>query len=199
MGFANSSNEAQPNSARLTSTSQTIHMKIGSNQRRTLAIALLTTASALSLATAATLSVGDIVSDSGGTQWRYVGAWKVADGPSWTDNPQVYSGQEAAALLFGGNPGDYAISISETLVTHTAYMSAYGIADGWEQPESYSFDQDEDGYLQPGGAGSAYSAYVSDNAFNHENLAFRAVPEPSSTLLLGVSLLAGAAVRRRKA
>jgi hypothetical protein len=34
--------------------------------------------------------------------YTYVGSWIVGEGPVWYSNPQVYSGQSAAAFLFGG-------------------------------------------------------------------------------------------------
>ena len=44
-----------------------------------------------------------------------IGSYRVSDGPSWGTNPPVYSGREAAVLLFGGtygnNPANYSISI----------------------------------------------------------------------------------------
>ncbi len=44
----------------------------------------------------------------------FVGAWQVDQGPTWfgspPDGPLAYTGQEAAALLFGGNASDYSIS-----------------------------------------------------------------------------------------
>ena len=44
----------------------------------------------------------------------YVGSWRVSDGPSWSgtppNGPLAYTGQEAAALLFGGSASDYRIS-----------------------------------------------------------------------------------------
>ena len=46
----------------------------------------------------------------------FVGSWDVydANAPDWfgyePDGPLAYTAQEAAALLFGGNPGDYSIS-----------------------------------------------------------------------------------------
>ncbi len=39
--------------------------------------------------------------------YEFVGSWHVGDGPQWSATDPltpVYSGQEAAAFLFGGNP-----------------------------------------------------------------------------------------------
>ncbi len=56
----------------------------------------------------------------------FVGSYAVYDGPVWSTNPPVYSAQEAAALLFGGTPSDYAISIDPSLdpstITHSGWL-----------------------------------------------------------------------------
>jgi len=52
----------------------------------------------------------------------YVGSWDVSSGPSWSGSPPngplAYTGQEAAALLFGGNASDYQISTIDNLVAN---------------------------------------------------------------------------------
>ncbi|MFZ6691546.1 hypothetical protein [Undibacterium sp. SXout20W] len=37
----------------------------------------------------------------------YLGSWQVDQGLWWSNTPQEYSGQQAAALLFGATTGDY--------------------------------------------------------------------------------------------
>ncbi|MGL4550445.1 MAG: PEP-CTERM sorting domain-containing protein [Gemmataceae bacterium] len=144
----------------------------------------------------------------------YVGSWQLDQGPAWPTNPAVYSGQEAAALLFGGSPTDYAISIVSSdpnTVSHTAWYDGWGIHDGTLATnvfaENFHFDLGNPGYNDPGGVGSAYSAYVRDGLFGsrYTNFAFRiestAVPEPGSLTLLGVAALSGAGYlgwRRRR-
>lgn len=98
----------------------------------------------------------------------YVGSFRVSDGPNWTTNPPVYSAQEAAALLFGGSPADYAISIDPSTtdpntITHTAYYSEWGTEGCPVFPEAERFDDGAPGYNDPGGDGTALSAYVEDN------------------------------------
>ncbi|CAM5792671.1 IPTL-CTERM sorting domain-containing protein [Ottowia pentelensis] len=96
----------------------------------------------------------------------YVGSFHVQDGPAWGTNPPVYSGQEAAALLFGGSASDYAISINPSTtnpgtITHTAYYSTWGTGCA-VFPETARIDDAPPGYAVPGGAGTARSAYVAD-------------------------------------
>lgn len=85
----------------------------------------------------------------------YVGSFRVQDGPYFEDNPPVYSAQEAAALLFGGQPADYAISINPsttdpTTITHTAYYSTWGEGCG-VFAETERVDEAPPGYRDPGG------------------------------------------------
>lgn len=99
-------------------------------------------------------------------EWRFVGSFLVNNGPDWNTNPPVYSGQEAAALLFGGSPADYRISTNSNTtdpatITDTAWYSTWGTSCS-EQPQSYRVDDAPPGYNDPGGSGTAASAYVSD-------------------------------------
>ncbi|MCK9516019.1 MAG: IPTL-CTERM sorting domain-containing protein [Ottowia sp.] len=121
----------------------------------------------------------------------YVGSFQVDDGDSWQDNPPVYSAQEAAALLFGGQPADYAISINPSptdpaTITHTAYYSTWGEGCG-VFAETERVDEAPPGYRDPGGDGTARSAYVSDWCLNDETnhvwlLTPMAAPVPVPTL-----------------
>ncbi len=99
----------------------------------------------------------------------YVGSFMSNDGPNWQSNPSVYSGVEAAALIFGGSPSDYAISTNPDItdpstITHTAWVSIWGIG-CQELPEDYSLDLGAPGYNDPGGNNTAASAYVQDWCF----------------------------------
>lgn len=136
------------------------------------------------------------------TTYQYAGSWKVNDGPGWWNNPAVYSGQEAAALLFGGSASDYAISINSdpNAITHTAWYDGWGVP-GSVLAENLHIDTGGSGYNSAPGTGSAYSAYVSDHGVSERNFAFRvvAVPEPETygMLLVGLGLM-GAIARRKK-
>ena len=101
--------------------------------------------------------------------YEYVGFFHVGDGPRWTDNPDTYTGQEAAALIFGGDPSDFAIS---TVSDNPDEIDFLAYLDGWgdtqylsdPQPQDWDLDLGDPGYAEPGGMGSSYSAYVDDHS-----------------------------------
>lgn len=137
----------------------------------------------------------------------YVGSWTVDQGPSWTTNPLSYTGQEAAALLFGGSASDYFISTVDNTVAninHSAWISTWGGACGGTFPcgtvVAENFEVSTGGsYLNSGDT----SAYVQDWAVgpDYTNYAFRvaAVPEPETyaMMLAGLGVL-GFMGKRRK-
>ncbi|MEZ4778776.1 MAG: HYR domain-containing protein [Flavobacteriaceae bacterium] len=97
----------------------------------------------------------------------YVGSFLVGDGPSWTVNPPSYTAQEAAALIFGGSPSDYFIStnpntVDPMTITHTAWTDSWG-GPCQELAEDFKIDVGAVGYNDPGGPGTATSAYVNDH------------------------------------
>ena len=125
---------------------------------------------------------------------------------NWQYNPPVYSGIEAASLLFG-NPGSnyiYAISTDYNTVNHLAWYDGWDDHDGHQYSETYKLDVSGLGYSGCYAAGipcsqSAYSAYVAD-AFVGTNYVFAvAVPESETwaMLLAGLGLM-GVIARRRK-
>lgn len=148
--------------------------------------------------------------------YTYVGSWFVDDGPLWSDKDNagnyttpVLSGQEAAALIFGGNASDYVIS---TVSDQVADINFSAWMDGWDDDYTYGYsgnpaphdlhiDVDGDGlYAIPFGTGNAYSAYVSDHSLHLQNFAFRvsAVPIPAAVWLFGSGLLGLIGFSRRK-
>lgn len=140
------------------------------------------------------------------TTYTFVGSWTVDQGPNWWDNPAVYSGQEAAALLFGGVASDYAISIDANSITHTAWYDGWGVHSGTVADnvfaENFHFDTGGSGYNSAPGTGSAYSAYVHDGIYGAQftNYAYRInpVPEPETYALMGLGLAAVAVARMRR-
>lgn len=137
----------------------------------------------------------------------FAGSWSVDQGPGWPTGPAAYTGQEAAALLFGGAASDYVISTVDSSVANIddlTWVSTWGGACGGVSPcgtkVAESFKVSTGGfYLTPGDT----SAYVNDWAFGAQftNYAFNvaAIPEPETYALMLAGLAAvGAVARRRK-
>lgn len=106
----------------------------------------------------------------GSLVYTYLGFYAVYDGPHWTTNPETYSGVEAAALLFGGSPTQYAISTNSSVdpatITHTAWYDGWGEHGGMQFADDYELDTGDPGYATPGGSATARSAYVRDALSN---------------------------------
>jgi hypothetical protein len=140
----------------------------------------------------------------------FVGSWQVDQGPRWTEVPTAYTGQEAAAFLFGGVASDYVISTIDNTVGNIdrlAWVSTWGGACGGNFPcgtkVADTFKQSTAGLYQNEGD---TSAYVNDWAIGaqYTNYAFRvdgAVPEPTTwaLMILGFGLVGGAMRRSRPA
>ena len=139
----------------------------------------------------------------------YVGSWSVDQGPSWTVVPAAYTGQEAAALLFGGPASKYRISTVDSNPANIDRQAWVSVWFAGSFPDCAGFPcgrkvadtvvTSTGGlYQNPGDE----SAYVADWAIGREftNFAF-AVPEPTSwaMLIAGFGLVGAAARRRRTA
>ncbi|MBV8123767.1 MAG: PEP-CTERM sorting domain-containing protein [Burkholderiaceae bacterium] len=153
----------------------------------------------------------------------YLGSWTVDQGPFWGTGPQEYSGQQAAALLFFGmtgdaNPLDYAVSTngdSTGTINDAAWYSVYGSNSSYGGPAplgSFNGGFADEGLILPDNytndvnysASGDVSSYVRDWALGttFTNFAFYdpvgTVPEPTSLLLIGTSLLAMVGVVKRQ-
>jgi hypothetical protein len=158
---------------------------------------------------AVALAVALPFASSANAALMYVGYWDVADtnAPLWDDNspdgPLAYTGQEAAALVFGGSASGYSISTVDDTVANIDNMSWYnvlGFVGGVVFAEDYSRKYLGQYYgptltFSPGNSDNSASAFVRDSLTQgvERNYAFKddgsSVPEPSvlSMFLLGLS------------
>ena len=157
---------------------------------------------ATAICVAATIAIGSAAQAD-----VFVGSFQTDDGPNWGTVPDVLSGQEAAAFLFGGVASDYRIStnssLDENTITDTAWYTTIGIAGGQELAHDFSLDGGLPGYGAAGwAAGEDISTFVDDNAIGPQftNFVWRitAIPEPSSMLLVTFGAL-GLLIRRTRA
>lgn len=158
---------------------------------------------------AAGLVTALIVATSTAGAQVFVGSWQVfhPNAPTWHSQPLAYTGQEAAALLFGGLPSDYVISTVDDQASNINFSAWYDIIGfgGAIKPQDYFVKYEgqyygpTNGYSQDG-TGAA-SAFVQDNQVYQTNYAFRTtttVPEPSTYALMAAGLAGVFFARRRR-
>ena len=162
-----------------------------------------------SLVASAALAAVLATASAANAAYTFVGNWNVGDGPAWGGNPLAYSGDGAAALLFGGSASDYVVSTVDNQVSNINNMAHYSVI-------GIGFRDFADNYFR-GTEGTTHyqdvyvlneatdtvSAYVNDFGPGGTNYAFRkdggGVPEPASwALMISGFGLAGAALRRRR-
>lgn len=141
----------------------------------------------------------------------FVGSWRVDQGPNWATVPAALSGQQAAALLFGGNASDYSISTVDANaanINNKAWVSVWFASSFPDCPTGFPCGRivDEDSVTSTGGLYANpgdTSAYVQDWAVGPEfvNYAFidARIPEPGTWALLITGFgMVGATMRRRR-
>jgi hypothetical protein len=141
----------------------------------------------------------------------FAGQWNLYSASYWmTEAPKTLTGQEAAALLFGGSPSDYLIS---TMGKNTADINGLAWYDFWgfggrigQYAQDYKYDMTGDGFYNEWNDSSAMvrdHPYTGTDPYPYVNYAFRLqkdadVPEPFTVGLMGAGMLGLALARRRK-
>ena len=98
------------------------------------------------------------------------GSWILGDGPYQGFNPPVYSGQTAAALLFGGTASQYEISTVDTNpldIDNMAWADTEGATAPAKVAQDYSHSDCGGTYACGGQGETATSAYVLDHTCNN--------------------------------
>ena len=140
----------------------------------------------------------------------YVGSWQVSDGPTWfgspPNGPLAYTGQEAAALLFGGSASDYRISTVDSNplnIDDEAYYDIIGYGSNVFADDYFNkylglyYGPTNDYPLSDINAPA--SSYVSDNSSGLTNYAFRDVKAvPSPLPVFGAAAAFGCSRKLRK-
>jgi hypothetical protein len=103
--------------------------------------------------------------------YRQVGSFRINQGPDWSTPGQVaYSCTEACAMIFGGQPAEYACSTVDGELNHRAF------ADGWGDTQFCQGDGVADTFKLPvdapydcGMMSCSFSAYISDHGCDSVN------------------------------
>jgi hypothetical protein len=137
--------------------------------------------------------------------YTYVGSWQVDQGANWQTVPLQYSGQSAAAWIFGGVASGYAISTIDdnaANVNHMAWYSTWGgacsgpfpcgtqYAEGLTNGTLYKHWGDISAYTEDWARGAHYTNYA---------FLVTVTPEPASAGLMALGLgLVGFGLKRTR-
>jgi hypothetical protein len=111
----------------------------------------------------------------------FEGSWILGDGPYQGFDPPVYSGQTAAALLFGGSASQYEISTVDDNpadIDNMAWADTEGATAPAKVAQDYSYSDCGGLYACTGPDQTATSAYVLDHTCNNRLQTQQALQEP---------------------
>ena len=142
----------------------------------------------------------------------FAGSWQVDAGPSWTTVPGALTGQETAALLFGGVASDYQISTVDNLTVNIdnqawatvwfagSFPDCAGFPCGRKVAENFKLGTGAGGtYANPGDVTTYSQDWAVGSRFTNYAFNGAAVPEPMAwALMIGGFGMVGSTMRRRR-
>jgi hypothetical protein len=110
----------------------------------------------------------------------FEGSWILGNGPYRGDDPQVVSGQEEAATMFGGTPGQYEISTVDNNPANIDHMAWADNDQGSPSKvaQGFSFSSCGGDYNCGNSPNDATSAYVLDHTCNNRLVSQQTLQDP---------------------
>jgi hypothetical protein len=150
---------------------------------------------------AAFVGLGIFATPAQAVTYTYVGSWEVDQGPVWgtVPPPAALSGEQTAALLYGGNAGSYVISTVNSNPTDINFENWVTVIYVGTEVVADNYVKSTNGLYETYGD---TSAYVRDNALgaSYTNYAFlvTGVPEPSTWAMMILGFLGLGVMAYRK-